>query len=123
MLTDAGNATKRPDAPPDLDGEALLEWGRVCDELEANGLLDRADRAVLTIYCQTWQTYQSAMRGVAMHGAIVKHHNGVPGASPYYKVATETGARLERLLAQLGMTPAARHKIKPDDPSQGKLEF
>lgn len=102
----------RPAPPHEIQGEALLEWERVCDELSAAGRLEKADRAILILYCQNWEVYQEAMRGVMTHGAIVKHHNGVAGASPFYKVAHEKAALLQKLLSDLGMTPAARSKLK-----------
>lgn len=105
-------ASHRPPPPPEIQGEALLEWERVCDELSAAGRLDRADRAVLCLYCQTWEIYMAAMKGVTTHGAIVKHPNGVAGPSPFYKVSRETSAQLQKLLADLGLTPAARHRMK-----------
>jgi P27 family predicted phage terminase small subunit len=105
-------ATKanRPRPPEDMDGEALLEWDRVCDELAAAGRLDSTDRALLTIYCQTWAIYQTVMRRVAKDGPVVKHNNGVAGASPFYTVSREMAGHLRRLLSDMGLTPAARGK-------------
>lgn len=105
-------SSQRPAPPPEIQGEALLEWERVCNELAAAGRIDKADRAILSLYCATWEIYQQAMRGVSAHGAIVKHPNGVAGPSPFYKVSRETSLQLQKLLADLGLTPAARHKVK-----------
>lgn len=113
----------RPKAPPEVQGEALLEWERVCDELDAAGRLDRADRAVLTLYAQTWEIYQQAMRAVSSHGAVVKWPNGTPGASPFYKVSRETAFQLQKLLADLGLTPAARTKVKAVAEVPAELEI
>ena len=100
---------ERPTPPEDLDAEALLEWGRICDELAAAGCPDLAAyRAILTVYVQTWETHQTVMRFVRQHGPIVKFSNGVTGASPFHKAARECAAQLRGLLTDLGLTPAAR---------------
>lgn len=113
----------RPKAPPEVQGEALLEWERVCNELDAAGRLDKADRAVLVLYTQTWEIYIAAMRGVGAHGAVVKHPNGVAGPSPFYKVSRETAFQLQKLLADLGLTPAARTKVKAVAEVPADLDF
>jgi len=102
----------RPIPPPEIQGPALAEWTRVCDELDAAGRLDRADRAVLIVYVQTWAVYQWATERVTAFGPVINHHNGVAGPSPFYKVSRETALQLQKLLADLGLTPAARHRMK-----------
>jgi P27 family predicted phage terminase small subunit len=113
----------RPAPPPEIQGEAILEWDRVCNELAAAGRLDKADRAILVLYCQTWDIYQQATRGVNAHGAVVKFGNGVPGRSPFYVVARESGNQLQKLLNDMGMTHAARHKIKAVADVPAEIDF
>jgi P27 family predicted phage terminase small subunit len=114
--------TNRPAPPEDLDGEGLLEWQRVCDELHAAGRLDKTDRAVLTLYAETWQTWRANMRGVNQHGAVIKYSNGMVGPSPFFKVAKETAAQLRGLLNDMGLTPASRGKAGNSDDA-GDLEI
>jgi P27 family predicted phage terminase small subunit len=108
----------------ELNGEALAEWNRVCDELAVLGRLDKADRAILTLYVQVWATNQAAQRDVFQWGSTVKYSNGNVGQAPFYKVAKETAAQLRGLLADLGLTPAIRAKAKgagggtADDPGE-----
>jgi P27 family predicted phage terminase small subunit len=113
--------TNRPAPPDELDGEALLEWQRICEELDATGRLDKADRAILCVYVETWATWKAAAAATAKSGAVVKYSNGVPGQSPFYKTMRETAAQLRKLLSDLGLTPAARGK--GDTPDDGGLEF
>lgn len=109
MATNTGTA-KRPAAPEDLEGEALLEWGRVCDELAAAGRLETADRALLNVYVETWAVWRTATRHVNTYGPVVPGQNHVVGRSPFYIVQRETAAQLRNLLADLGLTPQARGK-------------
>lgn len=99
---------KRPKPPEELDGESLLEWDRICDELEQLGTLDGIDRAIMTLHCQTWATYQSMVKAVNKYGAVIKWPNGIPGPGPFYKVMRETAALLRGTLSDMGLTPNSR---------------
>ena len=101
---------KRPPPPDDLEGEALLEWGRVCDELAAAKRLETADRAILSVYVETWTVWRTATRHVNTFGPVVPAANNVVGRSPFYTVQRETAAQLRNLLSDLGLTPQARGK-------------
>ena len=95
--------------PPELTGEALAEWLRICEAVEQTGrTLKPADRSLLITYVRTWQISQACYEHVRRWGAIVKHANGVAGPSPQYKAFKETVQLLRGLLSDLGATPAAR---------------
>jgi P27 family predicted phage terminase small subunit len=112
------------DPPPaELDAPALAEWGRVTAELAAAGKLAAADRAILTLYVQTWATYAAAAAHVAEHGAVLKWSNGQPGISPFHKVAKEAAGALRGLLKDLGLTPAARGTAKAAPPPADDLDL
>lgn len=112
----------RPPPPEDLDGEALLEWQRACDELEADGQLAKTDRAILTLYVHTWATWQTARRHVEQFGIVVKFPNGYPGLSPFYLVAKDCESKLQKLLQDLGLTPSTR-KPKGNADDIGELDI
>lgn len=107
--------TKRPRPPDDLGEEASLEWHRVCDELADAGRLEAADRAVLTLYVETWGVWRTASLHVKTFGPVVPGQNGVVGRSPFYATQRETAAQLRNLLADLGLTPQARGKSAAGD--------
>lgn len=112
----------RPKAPDHLSVEAVSEWHRVCDELEAVGRLDALDRAPLTLYVETWSLYQDAMAHVRKHGVIVKYANGVPGQSPFYKTSRELVTQMRGQLSDLGLPPLARAKLKPVEKEPAEQE-
>jgi P27 family predicted phage terminase small subunit len=115
-----------PDPPEVLEGEALLEWHRVIAEIEPTRVLSKADRAALTLYCQTWAIAQDAARNIQATGTIIKLPNGYPGATPYLKVYNEATRICMRLLAEFGLTPSARARIpagKADKDANGELDF
>lgn len=114
--------TNRPIAPEELDGEALLEWQRVCDELDAIGRLDKTDRAVLMLYAETWQAWRAAAKAVAKGGSVIRYPNKTVGPSPFYKVMKELASQLRGLLNDLGLTPMSREQGGADD-DDGDLEI
>jgi len=98
----------RPPPPPEIEGEALLEWERVCNELDSLGQLATTDRAVLTLYVQTWAVFQKATEGIVKHGPVIKLPNQIVCASPFYNIQKESGKQLRGLLCDLGLTPTTR---------------
>jgi P27 family predicted phage terminase small subunit len=104
---------ERPAPPADLEGEALIEWGRLCDDLEKAGTLATASRGVMELYCRTWATYQQNARHVAKFGAIVKHANGMPMQNPAFKVMNALSEQLRRLLIDMRLTPGSRRTTDP----------
>jgi P27 family predicted phage terminase small subunit len=110
-------ASNKPIPPEDLDGEALLEWHRIIAELEQLGTLATADRAAITLYCQTWATNQQVAKHVNKFGAVIKWPNGVPGQSPWFKTQKETTTLLSKLLDQIGLT-SRKTKATEDQPQE-----
>lgn len=100
--------TARPPAPEELAGEALLEWERLCNELDQAGLLSTADRAIMTLHCQTWMVYRQTIEATHKYGAVIKWPNGIPGPGPFWKVASECTKMLRGTIRDLGLTPASR---------------
>jgi len=112
------NATnpKWPSPPEDIEGEALLEWDRICGEIERMGLGDKlyGFRAILVVYVAEWALWQKAKRHCDSEGEVVVFPNGIPGANPWQKIRKETGAMVQSLLRDLNATPAT-HKLAPNN--------
>ncbi|MDP9225839.1 MAG: phage terminase small subunit P27 family, partial [Actinomycetota bacterium] len=49
-------------APARLSREARAEWKRIAPELERIGLLSNLDRALLTVWCETWAHWVAVSR-------------------------------------------------------------
>lgn len=101
-----------PSPPEGLGGEELLEWERICQELDSKGLLDKADRAMITLYCATWSIWWDARKACNQLGSIVNYKNFGPGYNQLYKVFRETFREMMNQIRELGLTPSARHKMK-----------
>lgn len=96
-----------PSAPESLDGEALLEWMRICAELDSIGKLAKTDRAIITLYVQTWAIWSGAVKMVAEFGPIIQAF-GQARPNPYLRVVKEFGPLMRGLCTDLGLTPASR---------------
>ena len=118
------SGTTRPEPPPDIEGEALAEWNRICSDLEAAGRrLLPADRSILATYVRTWSVSQDCYRNVRKDGPVMTHLNGTRGPTPEYKTFRETVSMLRGLLADLGATPASRNFDQVEDDHETELEF
>lgn len=120
-------ATKRPRPPEELDGEALLEWHRLCDELESVDRLEATDRGIIQLAAQAYANWVQATKHVETYGLVVKAHNGVAQRNPYYAIQIEQADRRRGLLADLGLTPVTRLKNAKANASKdddgGDLDF
>jgi P27 family predicted phage terminase small subunit len=94
----------RPIPPETFQGEQLLEWHRICDELERVGTLEPKLRAVIILYCQSWAITQETNKWVVQLGSVIRHFEGsAPGPSPFYKVWQQESKTCAALMAQLGL--------------------
>jgi P27 family predicted phage terminase small subunit len=110
-----------PAPPEDMDGEALLEWWRIVGDLKRVGKLDRADRALITVYVNLWAVHYALAKRVFTEGPIRMWDNGVQAPTTFVKEMYKVSALLSRLLEQLGLTPASRG-VKVEEKSD-ELDF
>ena len=116
-----------PAAPSGLDVEARAEWKRVGVTLGAVGVVTKADRAMLTVWCITWSMWWAAVADLRERGVFVAadaegllmHEN------PYLKIADKAADRLLRLAEQYGMTASARVRlaIRPKTKKEAKSKW
>lgn len=92
--------------PSCLDAEAAAEWRRVTRELEAVGMAQRVDRALLTAYCEAWGEFVTFVKLSKESG----HKQAV--ALGYVKAKNAAAERLRKMAEQFGFSPAARTRVK-----------
>src|SRR5688572_13757514 len=102
-----------PECPDWLDDEAKAKWKRVTNDLQAMGLLARADRAALAMFCTAWSRWKDAEEQVRKFGAIVKSpEKGFPMKSPYLTIADQAMETMRKLMVEFGLTPSSRSRIR-----------
>lgn len=101
---DAGDIDLTP--PPELDDGAVAHWHRLAPLLSRCGVLKQSDRDLLACCCQ----------------ALAAWHESVRSGKPNVPMLTQ----VRQMLAEMGMTPAARTRIvveKPQGKPDGKSRF
>jgi P27 family predicted phage terminase small subunit len=113
-----------PSCPRHLNPMAKLEWRRVSKLLHEVGLLSEIDRAALAMYCQCWGRWVEAERELEKSGPLVKTRNSnYPIVNPYLSIANKAMRQMASILAEFGMTPASRSRIKAGVPSTERDPF
>jgi P27 family predicted phage terminase small subunit len=103
-----------PDCPEELSDGAKQEWARIAPELQALGLLAKIDRSALALYCESYARWIDAVTAIHKYGAVIKSPSGYPIQSPYVSIANKAGEQVRLMLAEFGMTPAARSRVHAD---------
>lgn len=106
-----------PKCPPHLDKEARAEWNRMAKELEPIGLLTNIDKAIFAVYCQAFSTWAQACKMIQEKGMVHLSPIGYPIQNPYFPIANKAKEHMMKALAELGMTPSSRSRIKADVPN------
>lgn len=131
----AGNPGGRPlnDAEPRPEGDLVappawlteaqkLGW-RHAIEHAPRGLLKRLDGSLLAAWCVAEDTHRIASGKVSEFGMVVKTPAGVLIQSPYMAIVNRQVVIMARLAEQLGFSPAARPRIRVEQPPKGENPF
>lgn len=110
-----------PPVPPFIRGDVLEAWHAFSAQLAELDTLHTTDGAALLILCEAWAQMRESARGLADSGAVIRHPNGQPGASPWLKPYHDAAKLVKSMLAEFGLTPSSRSRAsaaaaaKPDD--------
>lgn len=94
---------------------AQRAWRRLVDELTELGLLTNVDTDALAVYCDAYSKYIEATENIKREGVTIEYTNkaghtntienpNVNVAKKYYKI-------MKDMMAEFGLTPAARAKL------------
>ncbi len=106
-----------------LDAEGAKEWRRVVSALHACGLATSVDRSGLMGYCQLYSRWRQIEDAIKADGLIVLRPGKIATLHPLAREAGMVLDKLRQYLAEFGMTPASRSRIKVDAPKpKSKVE-
>ena len=106
-----------PDAPPEIQGEALDYWNEVVPLMAESGALTVVDRGTLVQCCLFWGQFVTAAREVeALESRIYTTNTGYRQQDPWIGVQNTAYTNYQRAAQQLGITPASRTKVKAVKP-------
>lgn len=103
-----------PERPTMLSPKAAEHWDQIAPQLHAMGVLGQIDQDALCMYCETAVIWREAMDNVVKYGPVAKQ-NGRYAQSPYLAAAFNAQKEMRQLIAEFGMSPAARASLKVPD--------
>lgn len=119
-IDDEHEAKPRPvrfESPPKhLDDEAKREWRRMIRKLAPLGLYTEIDRPALVAYVVAWSRHVDAETKIREKGLVIDSPNGFPMISPWASIANKAWAQMVRALAEFGMSPSSRTRVKAEKP-------
>jgi P27 family predicted phage terminase small subunit len=103
-----------------LSGEAKRVFKELCTQLEERKALTQGDRSLLMVYARVWDRWRIATSHVEAEGSVIEQLIPTKDGktitreklSPWLIVAQNAEKQLVQILVQLGLTPAARDKVK-----------
>lgn len=109
-----------PTCPTHICPEGKREWNRVAGRLKKYGLLTTIDRAALAAYCQAYGRWVQAEHELEKTGGdmICYSPNGYPMQNPLISIANGAMKMMLDALAEFGMTPSSRSKVKAEKPQE-----
>lgn len=106
---------KAPPCPEYLGEPAKAAWARVAPELERLGVLTVIDGMALELLVDAYQEWMDAREQVDLYGATYESltQNGtIIRARPEVAIASDAWRRIRAMLAEFGMTPSSRSRVK-----------
>jgi len=101
-----------PDCPEHLTDAARDEWHRIAQALYDMGVLTLVDRAALAAYWQCYGRWVEAERMLESTPKLLKTKSGYVQQSPWLSVSNKQLELMGRYMAELGITPASRSRVK-----------
>ncbi|MCU4654489.1 phage terminase small subunit P27 family [Roseibacterium sp. SDUM158016] len=101
-----------PRCPPHLGDVAKAEWRRLAKPMHDAGVLTIADRAAFAAYCQAYARWVEAEEKLKETPMLLKTPSGYVQQSPWLSIANKQLELMGRFMAELGLTPSARSRLK-----------
>jgi len=109
-----------PDCPDHLSEVARAEWERIAEALYDMGVLTTVDRAALAAYCQAYGRWVEAEEKLKETPVMLKTPSGYVQQSPWLSVSNKQLELMGRYMAELGITPASRSRVRLADDKAGR---
>lgn len=111
------------DPPPHVEGTARAEWLRVAEQLKNAGLTTFLDHAIMEQYCVTYAMWRSAVDEAEKSGLVQVTSSGYSQQTGNFTVATKLAKELRDIAKELGMTPAARGRMRVVQEEEGQEDI
>jgi len=104
-----------PDMPDWFEGLEREKWAELVSDLRRNGVISSDTREILIAYCTAYRYWREARIKVATTGLAIegfdKQGNVQITRNTYVTEMSKFRDQMNRLLPELGLTPASRQKL------------
>jgi P27 family predicted phage terminase small subunit len=101
-----------PSRPAHLKLVAKKHFRRLSRLLDEAGILSRLDSDLLSQYSNLYARWRNAEDHLILEEDVITNNNGCVQKNPYYNISIECTRQMERFMSQMGLSPAARAKLK-----------
>ena len=113
----------RPEIPDDFDEHETKKWGQLCKILEKNRVMSTDLIEILTAYCTAYGGWMRARDAVRKTGIVLVQKTAAGTEikrNPFSVELHKYRDQMNKLLPELGLTPASRGKVSATDSDDGK---
>jgi P27 family predicted phage terminase small subunit len=98
--------------PLSIPPELHIEWNAVISDLAGRKMLTDAMLPTIESYILAIGNMREAQKSIKEYGVLVKGRDGVPKQNPAVSLLGKCNTAIQRLAAELGLTPASRSRPK-----------
>ncbi|MCA0257140.1 MAG: phage terminase small subunit P27 family [Proteobacteria bacterium] len=105
-----GGLGEAPEIPQHIPAEMHAEWSAVVGDLTARKLLTDSMLGSVEAYIMALSNMRLAQKALDDHGPLVQGERGGLKQNPAVSLLGKSQSAVQRLSAELGLTPASRSK-------------
>lgn len=105
-----GGLTDKPAVPVHIPQEMHAEWLAVVAELTERKVITDAMLGTVDAYIMAMSNARKAQKALDEHGVLVDGGKGILKQNPAATLLGKSNATIQRLAAELGLTPASRSR-------------
>jgi P27 family predicted phage terminase small subunit len=114
--------SKPPRPPAWLSATAKVKWKETARLLAQTGLLTTLDLDALAAYCECFANWRTAVETVEKEGATFTTPSGLVKRHPAVTNAQQANKDLLAWAERLGLTPAARQRMRVELPNTNEVD-
>jgi P27 family predicted phage terminase small subunit len=107
-----------PQAPDFLTGLARKKWKELAAKMHRIGMLTEVDLDTLACYCIVYARWRAMEKKLEKQGEVILTSNNNPIQNPYLAIANRSLEQMNKLAAEMGITPSSRSRVKAVPPSE-----
>ena len=107
-----------PSPPEHLSAIALIEWGRISNQLYQLGLLTEVDMAALAAYCDAFGMWCDSSGQLKKEKLTIETTNGNIIQNPLVGIVNQSREHMRKFLTEFGLSPASRAKVSVNKPDK-----